>query len=133
MTKLEAAEILKPFINVHQLLIMNKSYSAEEFVRLATTINIMPKTYAQDGMGDDAVVYLHYFYGSWDWWITEKDCDPDGQGQTQAFGLVSNGNDNPELGYISIVELTSQRKLIIELDLYWTPKTLAEIKAKRHF
>jgi hypothetical protein len=33
---------------------------------------------------------------------------------------------HPELGYISIEELVANG---IELDLYWTPKTLAEVKA----
>ncbi|MHB1531426.1 hypothetical protein [Acidithiobacillus sp.] len=48
----------------------------------------MPKNYDTDGQGGDAVAFLHYFTGSWDWYITEKDVDSDDKGQIQAFGLV---------------------------------------------
>jgi len=107
-----------------------KLFFSKKMAEIAQTISTMPKTYEQDGKGDQAVVYLHYFQGGMDWWITEKDKgDPDdekpGQ-QLQAFGLVDLGY-GAELGYISIVELIKNG---IELDLYWTPKTLEEIKAK---
>ena len=56
---------------------------------------------ASDGKGDDAVVYLHYFRGGMDWYITEKDMEEE---QHQAFGLADLGYGG-ELGYISIQEL----------------------------
>lgn len=87
-------------------------------------IDTMPRTYGQDGKGDQAIAYLHYFRGSGDWYITELDLEPE---QHQAFGLVDLGF-GPELGYISIIELVECN---VELDLYWTPKTLAEIKAEK--
>jgi hypothetical protein len=90
---------------------------------LAATIQGMPEVYGQDGKGDEAIAYLHYFGPSADWWITEKDS---GKAQDQAFGLASINGEKPELGYISIVELINSKS--VELDLYWTPKTLAEIK-----
>ena len=86
-------------------------------------IQAMPKTYDQDGKGDQAVAHLHYFMGSGDWWITERDAEP---AQHQAFGLADLYGDGGELGYISIVELI---RAGVELDLHWTPKTLAEIRA----
>lgn len=92
---------------------------------LAERIRTMPKTYDQDGLGDQAVVHLHYFVGGSDWWITEKDREAE---QHQAFGLADLFGDGGELGYISIVEIT---QCGAELDLYWTPKTLAEIRGKR--
>ena len=87
----------------------------------------MPKTYEQDGLGEEAVVHLHYFTGSADWWITEKDSDPDGEGQVQAFGLADLFQDGGELGYISLVEILAAGA---ELDLHWTPKPLAH--ARKH-
>lgn len=101
-----------------------QQYFRDKVVGLAFAISTMPKTYEQDGRGDKAVAYLHYFSTSGDWYITEKDQEDE---QHQAFGLVSLGND-PELGYISIVELV---KYGVELDLYWTPKTLEEIKKEK--
>lgn len=95
-------------------------------------IESMPKTYEQDGKGDEAIAYLHYFIGGCDWYITEKDKgSPDdekpGQ-QSQAFGMVRLHPGNEwELGYISIEEVTSYGA---ELDLHFTPCTLAELKQK---
>ncbi len=91
---------------------------------LYQTITTMPKTYEQDGKGNAAVAYLHYFKGNSDWWITEKDKEAE---QLQAFGLASINGYEPELGYISIEELKSVNA---ELDFYWTPKTIGEIKGE---
>ena len=89
--------------------------------QVSATIKTMPKTYEQDGLGDAAIVHLHYFKNGCDWYITEKDmCDE----QHQAFGLANLGYGG-ELGYISLLEITL---LNVELDLHWTPKTLAEVR-----
>lgn len=94
----------------------------------AQRVATMPKTYEQDGLGDNAIVSLHYFRGAGDWYIIEKDSDPDQSGQHQAFGLACPFGDEGELGYISIVEL---RQMGAELDLYFEPCTLGEIRKKR--
>jgi hypothetical protein len=87
----------------------------------------MPRSYETDGQGERAMARLHYFAGGRDWWITELDSDEDDEGQVQAFGMVDIGN-GPECGYINLVEVCASN---VELDLHWTPTTLAEIKAKR--
>lgn len=85
----------------------------------------MPKTYEQDGKGNNAVAHLHYFIGGCDWYILEKDMERE---QHQAFGYASLMPGMAELGYISIPEVTENGA---ELDLYWTPKTLGDIKRER--
>ena len=133
-TTLQAAgTTLKHFISKRQALALADGLAGEEsayFEQLITEtaqkIDAMPKTYEQDGLGEQAVAHLHYFSGGGDWYITEKDSDPDQSGQHQAFGLADPFSDGGELGYISIVEL---RQAGVELDLYWTPKPLAEIRA----
>ena len=97
-------------------------FFAEKIQQLEHTINTMPKTYEQDGKGDDAVAYLHYFIGGADWYITEKDMEEE---QHQAFGLAS--IQCVELGYISIVELLANN---VELDLHFEPTTIGEFKNK---
>jgi len=87
----------------------------------------MPRSYGTDGQGENATARLHYFAGGRDWWITELDSDEDGEGQVQAFGMADIGN-GPEVGYISLLELCESRA---EIDLHWTPATLAEIKARK--
>ena len=91
--------------------------------RLNGIIATMPKTYDQDGKGEQAVVSLHYFTAGCDWWITERDTETE---QRQAFGLADLGNSDPELGYISIVELLQNHA---ELDFHFEPQTLAELYA----
>lgn len=95
----------------------------EKMEEMKKRIEEMPKVYGQDGKGDQAIVYLHYFIGPYDAWITEKDIDgPDGQ--IQAFGYASfNGKQDAEMGYISIKDIIGHSA---ELDLHWTPKTVAE-------
>jgi hypothetical protein len=108
-----------------------RQYFYDKMVELDETVRNMPVTYSQDGKGDAAVAYLHYFTGSSDWYITERDKgDPDDspeQANSQAFGFaVLNGDtENAELGYINIGELTRHGA---ELDFHWSPKTLGEIK-----
>jgi hypothetical protein len=92
----------------------------------------MPKTGEQDGKGEQATAYLHYFAGGQaSWYITEKDAgspdDDPGTGQIQAFGLADLFGDGGELGYISIAEILENGG---ELDFHFTPKTLAEIRGK---
>lgn len=131
---------LSNFIGQSQLSVMKSACRGEEgeFFKammrdLQTKISAMPKTYETDGQGDKAVATLHYFCGGSDWYITEKDAgSPDDEVpgmQHQAFGLAClNGDgENAGLGYISIQELIENG---VELDLYYTPKTIGDIKAK---
>ena len=131
-----AIPTLRQFIGRSQLSALGDACRGEErqwfkdrLCELADQLANMPETYAQDGMGNQAVAYLHYFNGSGDWYITEKDSDPVNEsgghdGQIQAFGLADLGY-GAELGYISIAELIENG---VELDLHFTPCTLAELK-----
>ena len=91
---------------------------------LAKTI---PPLYAQDGKGNNAIVYAHYFcpYNGWDWYMTEYDPDT-----KEGFGLVKGWDD--ELGYFSIAEFeqinNSKGFPLIERDLYWTPCRLGDVR-----
>lgn len=84
----------------------------------------MPRVYEQDGKGDDAVAFLHYFSGSYDAFITERDTS---HAQLQAFGLAGFNGHDLELGYVSLPELF---KAGVELDLYFKPTTLGAIRAQ---
>lgn len=126
----EAAKILRQFISHEQMIAMadgvrsgEGEFFKDKFVEMANIISNMPKTYEQENKGDDAIVFLHYFLGNMDWYITEKDM---GDEQIQAFGLADLGMGFPELGYISIEEIIGTDA---ELDLHWMSKTLAEVKA----
>ena len=77
-------------------------------------------------------VFLKYFLTSsqWTWYVLEGSeiKDENGNEEFQFFGLVD--GFEKELGYFNLSELEGVRGplgLPIERDLYWKPKTLAEI------
>jgi len=123
------------FIGKRQLQIIHDLSTGEEgqhyrdaLARVQQVIDTMPKTYETDGQGDNAVIHLHYFLGGSDWWIIERDCTED-EPQYQAFGfaMLNRDVDNAELGYIPIAKLIQRGA---ELDVYWTPCTLGELKTE---
>ena len=125
----EALQKLAPFFNRQQWHTLwdlcknseEKAYFRQMVRDLWARIAGMHGIYGQAGKGAEAIAYLHYFSAGFDWYITEKDI---GDGTAQAFGLTVWAIER-ELGYISIRELVAGS---VELDLYWTPKTLAEIR-----
>lgn len=77
----------------------------------------LPALYSQDGKGEDAIAYVHYFTGGYDYWASEFDPE-DG-----IFFGVANLYER-EMGNASAEEFIGLGKL--ERDLYWTPKPLRE-------
>ena len=100
-----------------------RAFFIEQVDRLYSTVEVMPKILEQDGKGDNTIAYLHYFTANADFYITEKDIE---DGITQVFGLVAFVCDYPEMGYISIEEVI---RAGAEVDLYFEPKTLGEVRA----
>ena len=100
----------------------------------------LPALYSQEKLGLDAVAQVKFFTpdSSWVWYASEgSDVDDDGYYDTGKekidyifFGLVA--GHEVELGNFSLAELEQVRgpmNLPIERDLYFTPKTLRELKA----
>lgn len=102
---------------------------ANKIINVAKQVRATPVTYGQEGKGDQAIVHLHYFGAAGEAWITERD-KGEGEGQDglgvqhQAFGKISMHGNEAEYCYISIDVLLRHG---FELDLYWTPKTIAEL------
>lgn len=64
-----------------------------------------PDLYEQDGKGDAAIVYAHYFVGGCDWLITEYD-----PATARMYGWACLGDrQNAELGYVAHAELDRVR------------------------
>ena len=105
-------------------------YFADLLTKLKERIEAMPKTYETEAIErKDKVIHLHYFRGSVDAWIVEKDMGDESGDllQLQAFGFVDVGGGSlqeADMGYISIQELI---ELGVEMDLYWEPKTVGEL------
>lgn len=95
---------------------------AETAKRVWWTFRTMPETY-QTKDQEDPIAYLHFFTGSWDWWITEKDVEPE---QIQAFGFVkSELCPDGEWGYVNLEEITKEGA---ELDLYFSPAPVSKFR-----
>lgn len=133
-----AVEVIRPFLSRTQLATMIElgrqlgaegEFFLQQIIDLAEQIKTMPKSYEQDGLGDQAVAHLHYFTSGSDWYITEKDVDG-GVRQTFGYAILNGDDQSAECGYTSIEELT---QLGVELDLYFTLCTLGDIKAAREF
>lgn len=122
---------LTPFMGKNQLKTcwnICRTEPAELYGTLLATVDrieTMPKTYEQDGQGMAATVFLHYFLGGLDIYITEKDCEPE---QLQAFGYTVNGYGEGEWGYVSLEEILACN---VELDLYWDLAPLSEVLATK--
>jgi hypothetical protein len=98
----------------------------EVLERIKNQILNTPKTYETDDIPDsDKIIHLHYFYGSSDWYIAEKDKEKE---QLQAYGYtVLNGDlENSDWGYINLEELKNTNK--VELDFYWKPIQFKDLK-----
>ena len=84
----------------------------------------LPKLYAQEAKGLDAIIYVKFFTpdAHWIWFATEFD------GDDTFFGFVQ--GDFPELGYFSLSELEQVRGqlgLPVERDRYFAPKLLRDV------
>lgn len=106
--------------------IRNNATLKAKFENIATIIESMPKTYEQDGKGDNAIAYLHYSLGDDHAFITEIDVLPR---QLQAFGYVSiERGYHAGLQYIDLHQLFS---IGYVLDLEFEPTNLGVIKSYR--
>lgn len=112
---------LKNYIPKGELSCLLDSAKGEEgeFFRelLAETeqkIRAVPPLYANEEIGLEAPIRLHYFGGGIDFYISELDQDTG-----EAFGIGS--IYEKELGALSIPEIVATNRL--ELDLYWNDKT----------
>ena len=93
----------------------------EHYENLIEGYREIPNLYFQDGKGKNAVVYLHYFYGGSDWYITELNKETN---EAYGYAILDGDIQNSAFGYMSLSEFADS---IIDLDLYWSFKTLNEI------
>lgn len=88
---------------------------------LANTLADMPHTYPHQPQGDAAIVHLHYFHGESHWYVTEMDSD----GHAFGFLAINGALQNAAPYHVDIDELVLRG---VELDLYWTKRTLGDLK-----
>ena len=91
--------------------------------RLTDRWDQTPTTAQMHGATRSAIVRWHFTHGAADYWIIAKDPD---SSQSHAYGLasISYVHAVPEPGYISLPDILTNGA---QLDIYWTPVTVAEI------
>lgn len=114
---------------VQQKIVVQSEEFTDILSQLEKQVKTLPKIGRQESLGAEAIVYLHYFYGGSDWYITEWD----GKDKTFGFAILNDDIEMGELGYMSVQELTNTvtRYGSVELDFHWRPKTLKEVRDKR--
>ena len=85
---------------------------------LSQSIEHMPQLKETESMGFNARVWLHYFFGGTDIYITELDKET---GEGFGFTCLNGDKENAELGYLFLPEIVSID--ILELDLYFNNTT----------
>ena len=93
--------------------------------KIADVISKAPAIYETEGKGVKVKPVLHYFYGNVDIYMTEIDKS----GNNQHFGYTSLGMEYLEAGYIDLDYILSEIPAL-NLDLNFTPKTIADYKRK---
>ena len=106
----------------------------QQFVKACMLRGVPPLYSTEDIPQDQKIAYVKLFdpCGSWTWYITEYSRKaPDGYPH-MAFGLVV--GDEIELSYIALEELSEVKGAMgigIEIDCWWKPTRLCEIKDTR--
>jgi len=130
VTKKNTIKIL-PFVQKKIINSLPPSVQNEMLENVKEALYDIPKLYEQDGKGLNAIVYLHYFVGGTDWYVTEYSKD-----DNTFFGYVILNSDtqSSSLGYIDISYITDNDYGLNspELDLYWSYKTLNEIFEEKY-
>lgn len=120
------ANVKKFMPEMQQKAIVGSEEHWEILSELSDIINKMPKTYQTTKIDtDEKIVYLHYFFGDSDWFIVEKDKEPE-QYQAYGYAILNGDYQNAEWGYIDIEALKATNK--VELDFFFEPIKFGELK-----
>jgi hypothetical protein len=87
----------------------------------------IPKLYETDHIPvEEKIIYLHFFIGGCDWYVSEYD----GDDLFFGFAILNGDYENAEWGYISFAEMKAIQIHGLEIDCEtdWTPKKASEIE-----
>jgi len=106
-----------------------KARRGHNFYAPKAVMSKIPKLYATDKVdAADKIVWLHYFTGGSDWWVTEYDPET---GVAFGYACLNGDTQNAEWGYMSLPEMEEvyiAPFTIIERDCYWTPEVFSEMR-----
>ena len=122
------------FMPLHQQAIVKEHYNQYKSIveRLDKEIQSIPNIpqqplHNQGGLHDRYLVYAHFFFGSYDWYILDWDREND---ILFGYAILAGDAEMSELGIVALSELTHYP--LVELDFYWSKCTLAEALHNRY-
>ena len=88
----------------------------------------IPRLYETESTpAKNKIIYLHFFIGGCDWYVSEYD----GNDLFYGYAILNGDTQNAEWGYISFSELKAINISGIEIDCelkeYWQPKPVSQI------
>lgn len=120
-------EILKAIMPLHQQKVLKDiEYSEHEETLLKLAENAS-KLKSRNDNGEETIMYLHYFYGGMDWYISEWD-------KTNGifFGFANlNDDQNAEWGSSFVKDIVEMGN--VELDFYFIPTAIKNINVGGNF
>lgn len=126
MTKEELKRRFALLCPTAELKVLTDTHQVDDAVNgIAESLANIPELYGQEGE-DEPTVYLHFFGGDYDWYITEwSEVAPDGC-KNLAFGYVTIGAGyEGEFTYVSINEIKPIE--IVNLDLHFKPCKIKDL------
>lgn len=130
---LSAFSYLKDYVSDVQLRVIRSNLYGEEaeyfcdlIAEITERVLLAPRSYEQDGKGEEAVAHFHYFVGGYDAYITEL---PYEIGEAHAYGYARFDHmpEGAGMGYISLEEIFKGKA---EMDFHWEPKTIRMCKPR---
>jgi len=116
--------ILQKLMPKHQQKFLKDIYYSEHVDTLNKLAENASQLKARNDKGAETIIYLHYFHGSADWYISgwQK-----GDGIFMGFANLFGDEQSGEWGSVFVDELTNDKAGLIELDFYFKPKPIKEI------
>ena len=73
----------------------------------------------------ETIIHVKLFAGSWTWYLAEYDPETD-----KAYGYAYDHHypEGAEWGYISLTELRNLKRIFVERDLWWEPKSFGSFE-----
>lgn len=90
-------------------------------------LNSIPPLYtAEEVLGKEKIIYMHFFIGGCDWYGAEFSPE---EGTFFGFVILNNDFEMAEWGYFSLSELEeiNVRGIEIDRDISWTPRKAADV------
>lgn len=142
--RIELSDKAYSFMPSFQSKVLMENYDADVIERLNKQIAEIPALYHYENLlqqlrktdksvksSQITIAHAHFFFADSDWYITEWN----GEDELYGYTILNGDMQNAEFGYMSLSEIRDFRQgqnQGIELDCYWTPRSISDIKKMKY-